>query len=133
MADGPAHPDGDGEIKMVEIALDQVKGGTSGEYSLVRKVTSNLTSEQAVQPDEEVLCRGVTGLTLQYFDGTEWNTTWDSTVEDNTLPAAVQITLNLLRPTATDPRHTLNYTRVFLLSSSTAAQDSDVNPSAATQ
>jgi prepilin-type N-terminal cleavage/methylation domain-containing protein len=131
LTDGPTHTDGSGEIKMEEITLDQPKGTPSGQYSLVRKVTQNLTSEQAVTPDEEVLCRNVAGLTLQYFDGTDWNPTWDSTAEDNTLPAAVQITLNLASPTATDPKHTANYTRVFVLSSSTAAQDTTVNPSAA--
>jgi hypothetical protein len=132
-ANGPAHSDGDGEMKMVEVTLDQVKGSTGGEYSLVRKVTSNLMDEQPVQPDEEILCRGVTGVSFQYFDGTNWNATWDSTAQDNTLPVAVQITLNLERATATDPKHILNYTRVFTLSSSTAAQDTNVNPNAATQ
>jgi prepilin-type N-terminal cleavage/methylation domain-containing protein len=124
--DSPVHPDANGEIKMVEIKLDQPKG--SNELCLVRKVTANLTSESPLAMDEEILCRGVTGLTLQYFDGTDWNTSWDSTQQDNTIPAAVQMTINLQRGQANGQPRTLSFTRVFTLSCSTAAQDSNVNP-----
>jgi len=43
----------------------------------------------------EVLCRGVFGFNLRYFNGSEWLDTWDSTVENNTLPCAIEVTLQL--------------------------------------
>jgi prepilin-type N-terminal cleavage/methylation domain-containing protein len=126
--DGPSHVDGDGEIKMIELTIDTPQGAS--QPCLVRKVTSCLTSEQVIVPDEEILCRGVTGLTLQYFDGTNWDPTWDSTAEDNTLPVAVQVALNIQRPTTKGNMQTLTYTRIFMLSCSMAAQDTNVNTGA---
>jgi prepilin-type N-terminal cleavage/methylation domain-containing protein len=124
-ADATPHVDGNGEIKMVELTIEQPQG--SNEQCLVRRVTSDLTQEEPGKPDEEILCRGVTGFSLQYFDGSEWDPTWDSTQEDNTIPAAVQVTLNLSRPYNNGQTHTLTFTRVFPLSCSNAAMDSNVS------
>lgn len=130
-SDGFQHVDGTGEIKMIEITIDTPKGASSP--CLVRKVTSNLMDETLMTPDEEIVCRGVTGLTLQYFDGQNWNPTWDSTAEDNTLPVAIQMTMTLARPGASGQTRTLSYQRVFVLPCSTAEQDSTVNTAVATQ
>jgi prepilin-type N-terminal cleavage/methylation domain-containing protein len=124
-ADATPHVDGNGEIKMVELTVEQPQG--SSDECLVRRVTSNLTQEEPAKPDEEILCRGVTGFSLQYFDGSEWNPTWDSTQEDNTIPAAVQVTLNISRPYNNGQPHTLVFTRVFPISCSNAAMDSNVS------
>jgi hypothetical protein len=73
----------------------------------------------------------VAGLTLQYFDGTNWNATWDSTGEDNELPVAVQVALTIQRPAANGTMQRQTYTRIFTMSCSTAAQDTNVNTGAA--
>jgi len=131
-ADGPdneAGP-GEGEIKTVELTVTQPPG--SNQLCLVRRVWANLLPESAqqqdvTQPTEEVLCRDVMGVTFQYYDGSQWNPSWDSTQEDNDLPAAVQVVLTLQRPLANGTAKTFTFTRVFNLANSTAALDPEVN------
>jgi len=98
---------------------------------LVRRVTRNIPplSITQITPDEEIICRGVSSFTLQYFDGSNWNPTWDSAnVEDNTVPVAVQVTLELNPPAGAKPNATpQQFIRVFTLPCSTAATDPAVN------
>ncbi|MEI7835057.1 MAG: type II secretion system protein GspJ [Planctomycetota bacterium] len=82
-----------GDVRKVEYSCDPGQAGAG--LNLVRHVTSNLLSEREVAPREEVLCRRVRAFTLRYFDGTNWQATWDSTTVDNALPTAVEITLEL--------------------------------------
>jgi prepilin-type N-terminal cleavage/methylation domain-containing protein len=127
-SDSTDHVDGNGDLKQVELTVLPVSTSSgASDNVLVRRTTRNLLSEVPVPSDDEVLCRGVVGFTVQYFDGTAWNPTWDSTIEDNTLPAAVQITLSIRRPKGQDLNHVFNYTRVFQVECSTATQDSSVN------
>lgn len=65
--------------------------------TLVRRVQRNLLATvQTNDPnDEETLCRGVHAFTLRYFDGTTWQTDWDTTANDYVLPSAIEITLEL--------------------------------------
>jgi prepilin-type N-terminal cleavage/methylation domain-containing protein len=132
-ADGPQHVDANGEVKEIEFAVEQTTDASGNrDHVLVRKVARNLLSEQEINPDEEVICRGVGGLTIQYYDGSQWVNTWDSTLEDNTIPAAVQITLELDRPSAEGAMQTLTFTSVIEPSCSTAAYDPNVNSGGAT-
>src|SRR5205814_1834781 len=62
---------------------------------LVRRITKNLLALTQEDPEEEVLCRGVRSLTIRYFDGSNWAEDWDSTQENNVLPQAVELTLEL--------------------------------------
>jgi type II secretion system protein J len=123
-ADSPQHVDANGETKQVELTMEQTP---DGDWVLVRRVIRNLLSQTQVNPDEEVLCRGVSSFTLQYSTGSQWNTTWDSTQEDNTIPAAVQVTLELQRADTKGVMQTMRYTRVFALGCSTASTDPTVN------
>jgi len=65
---------------------------------LVRRQTTNLLSPKTVEGISEVICRGVKSFNLQYYDGYEWLDTWDSTTQDNMLPAAVAINLIVKTP-----------------------------------
>jgi len=125
-SESPQHVAANGEIKMIELTTEQA---SNGDFVLIRRVTRNLLSQVAANPDEEVICRGVSSFTLQYFDGTYWNPTWDSTAEDNTIPAAVQVTLEIDRPEADGTNKTSRSTQIFLLPCSTAPTDQAVNPS----
>jgi type II secretory pathway pseudopilin PulG len=131
-SDSPQHPDGDGEIKMVELTLAVPQGEKAP--CLIRRVTGNLLPvTQQVDMDEEIICRNVTSLTFQYFDGTNWNTSWDSTQEDNDLPAAVQAAI-VINHTGTDGKQvSQTFTRVFNLANSTAALDPEVNSGGTSQ
>jgi hypothetical protein len=62
---------------------------------LVRDVARNLLAQTDVPPDEEILCRNVRSFGLRYFDGTNWQDTWDSTTMGDVLPLAVEMTLEL--------------------------------------
>jgi len=135
-ADSPQHAAANGEVKFIELT---VMTAPNGDHLLVRKVIRNLLSpqESATQavppgnPDVEVICRGVGGLSFRYFDGSNWDTTWDYTTLDYTAPAAVEVTLTLDRPgghsVEPDGSRCFRYVRVIPVGCSTAAFDSTVN------
>jgi len=124
-AESPQHVDANGEIKHVEYTIVQASGST--DYVMVRRVIRNLLTDVQPQPDEEIVCRNVASFTLQYFDGTNWDPTWDSTQEDNTIPAAVQAILVINQTNANGKVTPVTYTRTVYLSASTASIDPAVN------
>jgi type II secretion system protein J len=81
------------DIEKIEIGTD-VRENTS-ERIIYRKTTTNLLSSKTLDPAEEVLCGGVRSLTLQYYNGTDWVDSWDSTENSNALPKAVEVTIVL--------------------------------------
>ncbi|HEY1922424.1 MAG TPA: type II secretion system protein GspJ [Tepidisphaeraceae bacterium] len=124
-AESPQHVDANGEVKQIELTVEHLTG--SNDYALVRRVTRNLMADIQPAPDEEIICRGVSSFTLQYFDGSNWDTTWDSTVEDKTIPAAVQVKVELTDPNASPTAPPVIRERIIPLLCSTAALDSSVN------
>jgi prepilin-type N-terminal cleavage/methylation domain-containing protein len=133
-AESPLHVYASGEIKCVQYKVIQPVG--SAEDVLVRRVTRNLlpVSGQTGSTDEEVVCTGVSSFTLEYsYDGTNFSPppltagTWDATQEDNTIPAAVRVTLVLDPPQNAPNARPASFTRVIFLPCSTAALDSQVN------
>jgi type II secretion system protein J len=129
-ADSPQHVDANGDAKKVEYTTEQIAG--TNDFVLVRKVTRNLITTVQPAPDEEIICRNVSSLTLQYFDGSTWTPTWDSTAEDNTIPAAVQITLEIELAPVNGRVQTVKYDRTVALSTSMAALDTAVNTGTST-
>lgn len=121
------HPSGNGEIKQIELTTAMV----DNKKCLIRRSARNLTTETQPPPyDQEVLCRGIDSFSIQYYDGTNWDDTWDSTqMTPNELPAAVRVTITLDR-TPTDKgsqKRLIPFSRVFQLSASTAAEDADIS------
>jgi general secretion pathway protein J len=80
-----------GDIQQVAYALMQPTNNTPGR-SLVRCVTRNLlpitTSDQ---PEKEWLLNGVQDINFLYYDGLQWETTWDTTLTTNMLPLAIKV------------------------------------------
>ena len=66
--------------------------------ALVRRVTRNLQPASTEQYEEEVLCRDVRAFALQYFDGSMWQESWDSTIVGDVLPMAVGVTMEIGDP-----------------------------------
>jgi len=133
-ADSPVHVYANGEVKCVEYKVIQPQ--RSKDYVLVRRVTRNLLPPdgQTAATDEEVVCTGVSSFTLEYsFDGITFSPTtmthgsWDASEEDNTIPAAVKITLELEKPLQNGKTETNTFTRVVSLPCSTADLDPQVN------
>lgn len=130
-SDGPEHVAGDGEIKMVELTI-LVPPGT-GDHVLVRRVTRNLLAPQSVVPDDEVICRHVASFNLRYYDGTDWQDSWDSTQQTNELPVAVEVTLEL-EPPADAPRNQSGkkFIRYFPIVCSTLVNDANATTTTGT-
>jgi type II secretion system protein J len=89
----PADPLAEG-IHQVEFALSS----SNGQPVLVRRVTRNLLATSQAPVDEQILCRGVKALSMQYYDGTEWNSSWDSTQVGDVLPYAVRVAIDIVDP-----------------------------------
>jgi hypothetical protein len=84
-----------GGLGKIEIVLEEDADTDDGTYRLLRRVTTNLLTPKTVEPDEQVLCRGVVSLNLRYFDGDGWLDAWDSTADANSLPQAVEIDIEI--------------------------------------
>ena len=69
-----------------------------GQSALVRRVNRDLLAPMQQTGDTETICRNIRGFAVQYFDGQQWQTDWDSTQVGDVLPFAVRITLTVLDP-----------------------------------
>jgi len=63
---------------------------------LKRLTTKNILSPTPVDPEEEVIGRDIRGFDLQYYDGTTWLDSWDSSEHDSTLPWGVRVTIAII-------------------------------------
>jgi general secretion pathway protein J len=81
------------DIAKVELAMSVREN--KKERVIARKVTTNLLSPATIDPDEEILCGNVRSMNLQYYDGSGWVDEWASSENDNALPRAVKITVEL--------------------------------------
>lgn len=99
-AGGAAQTEGTGDVRMVELSCEPAEDGMS--TVLVRRVTRYLLATTVEEAEPEVICRGVRTLDLKYYDGTDWQDSWDSTTRDNTLPLAVEVTMELVAEDATE-------------------------------
>lgn len=111
-------PPGAGEARKVQIAVIPYQRGGVAEQVLVRRVTSNILSNVTPEPYEEVLCRGVRAVNVRYFDGLMWMDSWDSTLLDNNIPLAVELTIELERVGPDGQLKVMRFPRLFLLSCS---------------
>ncbi len=159
VADSPQHSPLNSEMRYVELT---VITAPNGDHVLVRKVLRDMVTDQTsttgttgttgstssgsgpiapepldgtqVDPDVEVICRGVAGFKLEYYNGSPTPVnSWDSTAQDNTLPNAVAVTITLNRPNGNmrnekDGQPCYTFTRIIPMPCSTAAFDSNVNP-----
>ncbi|MBN2377632.1 MAG: GspJ family type II secretion system protein [Sedimentisphaerales bacterium] len=85
---------------------------------LVRRTTVNLLPSATPEYHEEILCRDVASLNLNYYDGYDWLDNWDSAAMEDTLPQAVEITIDISQPAPKNQPEYENYytaTRVFLV------------------
>ncbi|MCU0914746.1 MAG: prepilin-type N-terminal cleavage/methylation domain-containing protein [Planctomycetes bacterium] len=84
-----------GGIAKVTLLLEEDDETKDGTYLLLRQVTTDLLAPQEIEPEEQVLCRGVVSLNFCYFDGSSWLDEWDSTADANSLPQAIEIDLEV--------------------------------------
>lgn len=119
-AQGPEETQGSRNITRIELTF--VSPPAAAERVLVRRITTNLLAPETVEPAQEILCRGVLGFNLRYFNGSDWQDTWDSSLQDNALPLAVEVVLEVDRPTQEQTAESgYQLSRVFLVPCSTPA------------
>jgi hypothetical protein len=124
-ADQSASPPRVSDLWRVSWWLVGDAGSASG---LARQEVKVVTSDDATNlppgiDNEEsfILASEVKSVLFEYFDGTNWNETWDSTemgadgVTPKGSPVAIRVTMELARPDSPDQRKT--YARVLVLPS----------------
>jgi type II secretion system protein J len=73
----------------------------SAGFDLIRTVTRNLLPSNQQLPDEnDWLMTGVERLDFSYYDGTQWQNTWNSTNQTVPLPRAIKLEMLLAQPLA---------------------------------
>jgi len=92
-----------GEIQKVTYYLTPATNGGNG-LELVRSVTRNLLPVMQEEYSDQHLLSGVENLAFQYYNGSAWLDTWDSTTTTltssttNTLPQGIRVQLTLAAP-----------------------------------
>lgn len=95
------------DVRKVELVF--IPSSDSERSVLVRRTTTNLLSPKTVQPVEEILCRRVVSFDVGYFDGFNWWDEWDSVLQNNSLPKAVEISLEIKREEKNEQGEYENY------------------------
>ena len=107
------------EVQVVAYFLAPATDGTNTK-NLVRAVTRNLLPAQTPTTDEQVLLTGVTDAQFDYYDGTEWTDTWDSTVT-SALPMAIRFSLSVPnRDSSQSPPHPVELVVPVLVATKTS-------------
>jgi type II secretion system protein J len=89
-----------GEIERVSYHLAPPTNKAPG-MDLIRSVARNLLPVAQDQTEDQFLMSGVDAINFQYYSGTAWQDTWDSTQMDtmtgltNNLPSAIKVELQL--------------------------------------
>ncbi len=66
-------------------------------HQLVRQVTRNLLAPSAQEAVQEVIATDLIGFSVRFFDGQTWFDEWDSTLQNEALPVALEV---IVRKTA---------------------------------
>jgi general secretion pathway protein J len=90
-----------GDIQKVSYALVEPANRAAGR-DLYRAVTRNLLSATQEPPEQQWLMGNVQGIAFQFYDGSQWLDSWDSTVQTN-LPLAAKVQIHLASPRAVSP------------------------------
>ena len=83
-----------GEVQRVSYFLAVPTNRTVGR-DLFRSVARNLLPTLEEQPEEQWLMGGVESILFYYYDGQQWQETWDSTTATNQLPGAIKVAIQL--------------------------------------
>lgn len=78
-------------IRRVQIVLRQ----DVNPPTLVRRVDRNLLAPTREAVREEPLASGLKAFAVRYYNGYAWQSEWDSTLMQNRLPLAVEVTVEL--------------------------------------
>lgn len=112
---------------IVNVAYALERDLQRNEIVLKRFIIKNILSPTTLEPQEQIICRGIAGLDIKYYDGSSWLDEWDSSVENAQLPWAVKITLTTYNEDQQKEQRRVNrrssedlfreFTRIFMLPS----------------
>ncbi|MEO7675630.1 MAG: type II secretion system protein GspJ, partial [Verrucomicrobiota bacterium] len=71
-----------GDVQKISYLLRAPANGGAGK-ELIRATTRNLLAIIQDPPEEQSLLFGVENLTFSYYDGSQWQSSWDSTTQTN--------------------------------------------------
>jgi type II secretion system protein J len=95
------------DVQKVNYYLAVPTNQTTGK-DLCRAVTRNLLPVMQEDIKEQRLLSGVDNLVLLYYDGLQWQESWDSTLDPTPLPYAVKVQIYLVPNPAQQP----NFARI---------------------
>lgn len=87
-------PWGDVQRVTYELRNPAVRATATGK-DLIRSVTRNLLATITPTPDDQWMMGNVDNLVFECYDGSQWRTTWDTTLGDSGLPVAVRVRIQL--------------------------------------
>lgn len=95
-----------GEVQKVTYALrEPANRNVAVGKDLIRSVTRNLLTTVAEQPVETLLLSDVQRLEIACYTSQDWRDTWDTTLTDVGLPAAIRIRLQMAGRQSLDNRN----------------------------
>ena len=104
-----------GVVETQYLNSDTAEDG-SDSYGLVREILTNPLSTETDDLVIEVICRGVVSLNFEFYDGSDWVDSWNSTNQDDSLPEAVKVEVSLGEKKLDDSEDLIKYCKIFLLS-----------------
>ena len=95
-----------GDVQRVTYQLiDPIDRARSRGKDLVRSVNRNLLATGTEELEEQRLAGNIESLEFLCFNGTDWRSTWDTTLGDTNLPTAVKVRLLLADENADNNRN----------------------------
>lgn len=89
-----------GDLVRVELVLAEDPDAQDAAHEqgkvLLRQVQRNLLASVEPVPTAQILLRRVHAFNVRYYDGSDWQDTWDSDQQGNELPVAIELTLERL-------------------------------------
>lgn len=87
------------DVQRVAYYLGQSTNLADRGYDLYRSVARNLLPPAVDIPVSERLLSGVESVVFQFHDGTQWQDTWDSTVDDPKMPLGIRVAITMVANT----------------------------------
>ena len=82
-----------GDVQKIDYSLQSPTNRTSTVgRNLVRGVTRNLLATDSAMPQSQVLLEEVQNLQFTYYDGTNWNDTWSTSLSN--VPVAIKVAID---------------------------------------
>jgi prepilin-type N-terminal cleavage/methylation domain-containing protein len=108
-----------GDIQKIDYSLQTPTNAMNAAgRDLVRGVTRNLLASTPEAPVQQVLIGGVQNLQLSFFDGTNWNDSWSTTLSNT--PVEVKVSISFAAPKTGGPaRPTVQFTVPVVIMAST--------------